>query len=248
MFRREQHRKVLSLLHAFDSEILSRCRFFFGGGTRIVLDLDEYRESRDVDFLCADGEGYAELRFQAATKGYDALFKTSPRDGLLFPREMRIDQYGIRFPVEIDGVMIRVELIREARIGLGPGARPSWSPVDCLAATDCYAEKVLANSDRWADRQFLSRDLIDLAALRSQLGPVPEEAWSKVEHAYRTAGRDDLLKAIETFNRDDSYQQRCFQGLHLDDPARVLEGVNQLRQDIDHGEATLPPHARPGAP
>jgi hypothetical protein len=128
--------------------------------------------------------------------------------------------------------MIRVELIREARIDLDP-ARPDWSPVDCLTVPDCYAEKILANSDRWADRQFLSRDLIDLAALRSQLGPIPEEVWNKVERAYKTAGRDDLLKAIEAFNGDGSYQQRCFQGLHLDDPARVLEGVDQLRQDID---------------
>ena len=173
MFRREQHRKVLSLLHALDSEILSRCRFFFGGGTRIVLDLGEYRESHDVDFLCADAEGYAELRFEAATRGYGALFGPGSRDGLQFPREMKIDQYGIRFPVEIEGDLIRVELIREARIDLEPGGRPSWSPVDCLVVADCYAEKILANSDRWADRQFLSRDLIDLAVLRCGIGPIP---------------------------------------------------------------------------
>jgi hypothetical protein len=233
MFRREQHRKVLSLLHAFDSEILSRCRFFFGGGTRIVLDLDEYRESRDVDFLCADAEGYAGLRFEAATRGYGALFGPDSREGVQFPREMKIDQYGIRFPVEIEGDTIRVELIREARIGLEPGVLPSWSPVGCLAVSDCYAEKVLANSDRWADRQFLSRDLIDLAVLRSRVGPIPAESWSKVERAYRTAGRDDLLKAIEAFRGDDAHRQRCFQGLHLDDPARILEGVDQLRQEIE---------------
>jgi hypothetical protein len=233
MFRREQHRKVLSLLHALNSEILSRCRFFFGGGTRIVLDLDEYRESRDVDFLCADAEGYADLRFAATTRAYDALFNPGSRNGIHFPREMKIDQYGIRFPVEIDGDTIRVELIREARIGLGPGVRPSWSPVDCLAVPDCYAEKLLANSDRWADRQFLSRDLIDLSVLRSRLGPVPDEIWGKVERAYKTSGRNDLLKAIQVFNRDESYRQRCFQGLHLDDPARVLAGMDQLRQEIE---------------
>lgn len=232
MFRREQHRKVLSLLHALDSEILSRCRFFFGGGTRIVLDLDEYRESRDIDFLCADAEGYADLRFAATTRGYDALFNPGSRNDIHFPREMKIDQYGIRFPVEIEEDLIRVELIREARIGLGPGVRPSWSPVDCLAVPDCYAEKVLANSDRWADRQFLSRDLIDLAALRSQLGPVPEEAWDKVERAYKTAGRDDLLKAITAFAGDGAHRQRCFQGLQIDDPEPILGGVKELRRDL----------------
>src|SRR4051794_21839285 len=70
MFRREQHRKALALLRACDSEKSSRCRFLFGGGTRIVLDLQAYREPHDVDFLCADAEGYAELRFEASRKGY----------------------------------------------------------------------------------------------------------------------------------------------------------------------------------
>lgn len=233
MFRRDQHRKVLAVLGALDATRLSRSKFLFGGGTRIVLDLNEYRESHDIDFLCSDAEGYAELRFEASTRGYGALFKPSPRDGLRFPREMKIDQYGIRFPVEIDGGAIRVELIREARIDLVQGIRPSWSPVDCLAVADCYAEKVLANSDRWADRQFLSRDLIDLAALRSRFGPVPEEAWNKVERAYKTAGRADLLKAVEAFDRDGTHQQRCFQGLRIEETNSILEGVHQLRLDLE---------------
>ena len=232
MFRREQHRKVLALLQVFDSPKLSHCKFLFGGGTRIVLDLEEYRESHDIDFLCSDAEGYAELRFEASTKGYDALLKADSRHGLHFPREMKIDQYGIRFPAEIEGSLIRVELIREARIDLNPGVRPDWSPVDCMGVSDCYAEKILANSDRWADRQVFSRDLIDLSALCTRLGPVPEEAWSKVERAYKTAGRNDLRKAIKSFAQDDSYRQRCFQGLRIEAPEAILAGMEMLRQDL----------------
>jgi Nucleotidyl transferase AbiEii toxin, Type IV TA system len=231
MFSREAHRKVLSLLSAFDSAKLTQCKFLLGGGTRIVLELDEYRESQDVDFLCSDSEGYAELRFQAASRGYDSLFLPHGRESFHLPREMRIDQYGIRFPVELAGSVFRVELIREARIDLDPGVRPDWSPVGCVAISDCYAEKILANSDRWADRQTLSRDLIDLSALRSQVGPIPEAAWKKVERAYKSAGRDDLLKALSAFDRDISYQQRCFDGLHLNDPAAILRGIDQLRAD-----------------
>jgi hypothetical protein len=228
MFRREQHRQVLVLLQAFDTALLSRCRFLFGGGTRIVLQLDEYRESHDIDFLCSDAEGYAELRFQASSRGYDSLFRAEARREFHLPREMRIDQYGIRFPVEIQGRVIRVELIREARIGLDPGVKPDWSPVDCLALTDCFAEKLLANSDRWADRQVLSRDLIDLGALRRRTGPIPDRSWDKAEAAYRTAAKDDLHKALNAFLGDASHQRRCFEGLHIDESPEILLGMKML--------------------
>jgi len=34
-----------------DPGLLRGCRCWFGGGTRIVLDLDEYRVSADLGFL-----------------------------------------------------------------------------------------------------------------------------------------------------------------------------------------------------
>ncbi|WP_158641762.1 hypothetical protein [Candidatus Glomeribacter gigasporarum] len=39
--------------HAFNSELLQEAQCSFGGGAAIALSLDEYRESADVDFLCA---------------------------------------------------------------------------------------------------------------------------------------------------------------------------------------------------
>jgi hypothetical protein len=233
MFRRERHRKVQALLAAFDASLLTRYNVLFGGGTRIALDLDEYRESYDIDFLCSDPEDYAGFRFNASSRGYDALFQPEARKSLHLPREMRIDRDGVRFPVEVDGEMIRVEIIREARIELDPGVRPEWSPVNCLSIPDCYAEKLMANCDRWADRQVLSRDLIDLSALRQRVGPIPEEAWQKVEEAYRSDGRNDLLKALLAFTSDAAHQQRCFQGLQIDDPEEILSSAAQLILDIE---------------
>ena len=236
MFRRERHRQVLKLLAAFDAEFLRRSRFLFGGGTRIALDLDEYRESHDIDLLCSDAEGYATLRFAASSRGYDPLFLPEARQGFQLPREMRIDQYGIRFAAEVDGSLIRVEMVREARIDLDLGTRPDWSPVDCLSISDCYAEKLLANSDRWADHQVLSRDVIDLSALRQKIGPVPDAVWRKVEPAYKSAVRNDLIKALTAFLADLPYQQRCAEGLRLDDPADLQAGMKDLLQDLGQQE------------
>jgi hypothetical protein len=231
MFQREAHQVVLSVLQALRADALRSCGFLFGGGTRIVLDLGEYRVSRDIDFLCSDPQGYANLRFEAARHGYPALFNVGGLKQLEFPREMRLDQYGIRFTAVSGTVNLGIELIREARIGLDPGLRPPWSPVDSLSIPDCYTEKLLANSDRWADRQILSRDLVDLALLRIHCGPIPEVSWRKVESAYKSAGAADLRKAITFFEQNEGYRQRVFQSLEIWDPGDLLRGVALLREE-----------------
>ncbi len=232
MFDRPQHRLVLAVLQGLRSDVLSDCRFLFAGGTRIVLELQEYRISKDIDFLCSDAEGYAQLRLAASQRSYAALFTEAGQARFRFPREIRVDQYGIRFPLVYGDDSLAVELIREARIELDPGKRPPWSPVDCLSIDDCYAEKLLANSDRWADRQVLSRDLVDLAALRGQLGPIPEAAWRKAEAAYKSAPETDLVKALNTFTEDAAHRRRCFDGLSVVAVPRILNGFALLRQDL----------------
>lgn len=231
MFEREGHRVVLTVLQALRADVLRTCRFLFGGGTRIVLDVNEYRESKDIDFLCSDPRGYADLRFEASRHGYPALFTSAGLGRLQFPREMRIDQYGIRFTTLSGETPLRVELIREARIILDAGEQPAWSPVDCLTLSDCYAEKLLANSDRWADRQILSRDLVDLAALRAHRGPIPAAAWRKVEEAYKAAAAEDLRKAIALFTENVEYQRRCFLGLEVRQLEPFLRGLELLRHE-----------------
>ncbi len=232
MFERPEHRLVLEVLQSLRSDVLADCRFLFAGGTRIVLGLQEYRVSKDIDFLCSQAEGYAQLRLATRQTSYAALFTPEGQARFQFPREIRVDQYGIRFPVAYGDDHLRVELIREARIELDPGERPSWSPVDCLSVQDCYAEKLLANSDRWADRQVLSRDLIDLAALREQLGPIPEAAWRKTEAAYKSAPKADLVKALNAFAEDPTHRRRCFDGLSIVAVPRILNGLSLLRQDL----------------
>ena len=233
MFESPRHHDVLKILRAFDADLLASTGFLFGGGTRIVLELAEFRESLDVDFLCSDSSGYGELRWRARTQGYAGLFTRDQPSGISFPREMRIDQYGIRFPASVGENVVKVELIREGGIDLGPGVRPDWSPVDCLSIDDCFAVKLLANSDRWADRQVLGRDLIDIAAMRGRFGPIPDASWAKAEAAYKSAPRDDLGKAMSNFVNDRNFQVRCFEGLRISEPKRILDGVSLLAKDLD---------------
>jgi hypothetical protein len=115
-----------------DPGLLRSCRCWSGGGTRIVLDLDEYRVSADLDFLVSEPQGYAEIRDLVRRRGASALFV--PGTALRFPREPITDQYGVRFPVQLPGgeggSPLKVEIVREARIELAVGdpGRRDYSP------------------------------------------------------------------------------------------------------------------------
>ncbi len=58
-FERPEHRAVATALRAMDHDLLTRCACWFGGGTEIVLDLGEYRLSKDIDFALLDGRRVA---------------------------------------------------------------------------------------------------------------------------------------------------------------------------------------------
>jgi hypothetical protein len=231
-FERETHRRIQRVLEALDADALARFSCWFGGGTRIAMGLGEYRESRDIDFLCSDASGYADLRVAVGQDGYKTLFVAE--HSVELPREIRADQYGVRFPAVVDGQSIRVELVREARIELTHPARPSWTDIACLSIGDCYAEELLANCDRWADTDSLSRDLIDLAALRRAHGPIPDKAWHAAESAYKTAPRDALRRAALAFLGDAKRGERCTAGLVIDEAKaeRIRATIQTLLGEI----------------
>ena len=60
----------------------------------ITLSLNEYRESIDVDFMCASKEGFAELRARTFDKGLPALLKAG--HALQGTRELR--RWKVSFP------------------------------------------------------------------------------------------------------------------------------------------------------
>lgn len=230
MFRREIHRAMEPILRAIDPRALEEHGFALGGATRIALAFGEVRESADLDFVGSDAQGFASLRAAMRDRGYAALLLDP--ETLELPREPTSDQYGVRFPVRVDGRTIKVELIHEGRITLGAPSREAFTALPCLSIRDCWAEKLLASSDRGADASQLDRDLIDLAILREKVGPVPEDAWALARGAYGASVETDLGKAIARFLTDAERRARSFAGLRVDDPALIERGVAHLAGDL----------------
>lgn len=178
-YQRPHHQRIQWLLGQLNFDLLSRTQCYFGGGTAIVLKLNEYRESVDVDFLCASHEGYRELRNTVNQNSLGGLLSHP----VPLAREVKADRYGIRTFCLVDGVPIKLEVVREDRIALTGQMEPQF-PVPVLSQVDMYAEKLLANTDRWADRSTANRDLIDLGMMVHHWGAIPHEAWLKAEMAY----------------------------------------------------------------
>jgi hypothetical protein len=178
-FKRPEHQAVATALQAMDHDLLMTCACWFGGGTEIVLDLGEYRLSKDIDFLCSDASGYRKMRSLVVSHGSSALFQGIVRT----ERAFKSDQYGVRGIVAVQEFPLRFEIVREGRIAL-EGQPDRALGVPRLVIADRIAEKMLANADRCQDRSTAYRDAIDLGMLALRRGPFPDAAWAKAELAY----------------------------------------------------------------
>lgn len=229
MFNHPLHNQILTVLQSLNTDFFQSCHAYFGGGTLLTLCYGEYRLSRDVDFLCSYGADFSRLRVAVYDRGYDALFNSEAINGVELPRELRTDRDGVRFTVQVAGVLLKFEIVAEGRIALDAPMYPDWAPVPCLSLVDQVAEKLLANGDRWADASIDSRDLIDLAILKLKT-EFPQAAIDKAEAAYRCV--DPLKRAIVNFQAKPDYRQRCYNRLSIRSPFEVIEGIDRLAEQF----------------
>lgn len=229
MFSRDHHNRIQTLLSALDTDFLAQNKCFFGGGTAIVLALDEYRESVDIDFLCASQEGYRELRNTIHDTSLGAIFSRPVE----LAREVRADRYGIRTFLRVDGVPVKFEIVSEGRIEIAGEMNPVTG-VPTLTRADMYAEKLLANADRYRDKAAASRDIIDLAMMIGHWGEVPANAWEKVRQAYGASADRAFEGAIEMVS-DRAYLRQCLAKMHM-----AHELVEQIPAVL-RGEASFAP-------
>jgi hypothetical protein len=228
-----------------DHDLLVTCKCWFGGGTEIVLDLGEYRQSRDMDFLCADADGYREMRTLAVAKGASGIFAKDVRA----EREFKADQYGIRGIVSVRGVPLRFEIVREGRISLE--GHPDFAlGVPRLTLADRIAEKLLANADRCQDRSTAYRDAADLGMLALHRGPFSEISLSKAERAYGDDVGRKLAWVLERLSlaeeRVNASATLAMDAGLLSTAARALSGeLRCLRPGwFPPQAARVPPHPR----
>lgn len=201
-----------------DAPLLAEHHCWFGGGTAIVLDNDEFRESVDIDFLVSDQQSYRRLRQIVRNHGLDALATGE----LAVGRTPSVDGYGIRASVLVAGVAIKFEIIHEGRIDLGtPSPEDEICGVRILTPTDQVATKLLANDDRWADTSTFSRDLIDLAMMKPDTTALKAGAHKAVDAYGETVG-ESLNKAVTHLRDRPQRLDEYIRALKIDAPRAVV--------------------------
>ena len=226
-FKNPRHLGVWNVLESLDAEFLADASCYFGGGTRIVMGLSEFRDSADIDFLCADSLGYRKLRNTIAHDSLGSIL-SSP---LTLAREVRADRYGIRTYLTVDGKPLKFEVISEGRVAIDADPNAQL-PVPALDAASCFAEKFLANADRWADRSVLSRDVIDLAFMINGWGvEAADVGLQRAADAYGEVVFESTTNAIKSLD-DSAYRRKCLRELAISEGRVLRSGLRVLSKFI----------------
>lgn len=221
---RPRHTTVVAALQTLDGDFLRESQCWFGGGTRIVLELGEYRESEDADFLCASAYGYRALRTAISER---SLGRIAARP-LALAREVRADRYGIRTVLDFGEARLKFEIVLEARIELG-GGEVSGIGVACLDRASCFAEKLLANADRWRDDAVLSRDVIDLAFMAEHWDKADALAGAaRARGAYGSVVDRALREAAQRLLDTEAHRKRCIDALRVVHVKTLAAGLRKL--------------------
>jgi hypothetical protein len=223
-FRKPHHRAIARALRAMDAQFLWRAGCFFGGGTQLAMSLGEYRESRDIDFLCSSRPGIRMLREDVTNRSLGGVLRSEVE----LVRDVRMDRDGIRTFFAVDGVRLKFEIVFESRIDLAGDIDRAFG-VPVLRPEHAVAEKLLANADRGLDESTLARDVIDLAFAAARLGrPVFDAGLVIAEGAYGTAVRRYLAASLEAF-RDRGRAAASIKSLAIDDTPTLRKGLRALR-------------------
>ena len=224
-WKRPHHQVIGSILAGMDAEFLLDAHCYFGGGTQIALALNEFRESRDIDFLCSNREGFRKVR---ETVTQSSLGKILDRP-LTLAREVRADRDGVRTFLSVGDTRIKFEIILEARIDLR-GAMDAKFKVPVLDLDCMVAEKFLANADRGIDESTQSRDMIDLAFLAMHYPPSKLLGGLQLaESAYGSAIRRNVSLVLDKFKANRNYASTCAKALSIQDLLTLRKGLQKLR-------------------
>ena len=198
----EHHKIIESALSNFNADFFSQNGIFFGGGTRIALEIDEFRESVDIDFLCPTRASYRAVREQVTNISLGNLVHVE----FVYTREIRADRDAVRTTIEINKTMIKLEFVSFNEYKLTSETQGIF-PVPSLSRESCFVTKLLANADRALKYPF--KDIFDLLAMCKVWGGIPQSALTISQDFYGDVVQRELIQALEHIVGDPTVHRKA---------------------------------------
>lgn len=229
MFERAHHQRISAVLRCLDGPTLLKNHCLLGGGTAIVLARDEYREALQIELCCTSADVYREIRRALDAQDPGWLF----RGPVQMLREPNFHRHGIRLAVLLDGTPVKIEILLENRIPFAaclPEA--AIEGVWRLAEEDLVATRLMANTDRYGDDSFMSRDIIDLAMLATD-GILSPAGVTKARTVYQNGIDTAFVRARAMLLEGDGRLAMCMRELSMKMPAHELASRIERLEFID---------------
>lgn len=198
---REHHKLIWDALLCFNTKYLTDNSILFGGGTRIALELGEYRESTDIDFFCSGATAYRAVRSEVTSDSLGKIVYPSP--AFEITREVRADRDAVRTFItpRTSSTPIKLEFVHFDICDVLPATDDSLFPVPIVNRDTCYVTKLLANADRYTDSS--KKDIFDLCMMRREWGEIPDNAWESADKVYSLKTVvTGMIKALESLSAD----------------------------------------------
>lgn len=205
-YKIKHHKLIKSVLNNFNTDFFFTNSIYFGGGTRIALEIDEYRESIDVDFLCPDMESYRAVRQEVTSNSLGNLVKNE----FNYAREIKFDRYGVRTFIKEENTPIKLEIVSFDNYDLVADSRELF-PVPFIDHESCFYTKLLANSDRCLQAQC--KDIIDILAMHDAWGGIPQSAITKAERHYGSSVLKDLIRSLKDIQTQKKHYYSLAEGM-----------------------------------
>ena len=191
----------------FNKNFLRMNHVLVGGDTRIVMELGQYRESGNIDFLCLDTQSFRKVRAQVSATSLGEV-TTKPFE---LSREVVCDQHGIRTVISINETSLTIEIKNLTGFRLKKATEAPF-PIGCIDRPSCYITKILSLTD--SARVLDKTNFIDLLMMFHQWDAPPQEVWAEVDRHYGTISKQTLLCELKGF---------------ITNPEQVLAAATQLQ-------------------
>lgn len=217
MFERPHHRRIERVLQLLRTAFLRQSGAYFGGGTSIALQIREYRESVDVDFLCNDAEGYRNIHTAVFDAGHHGICLPEA----VLAGELIRTRDAVRFFIDLqDGERpVKCEIVREGYLPPFQSG-PEVAGVTALRPEDLIATKLLANADRGLDRALRFRDLFDLVMAGLEWPREAAVAMVKATQAYGESAKSALEKVTDLLREQPELRLEAYERLAISTEAR----------------------------